>query len=304
MIAGMRAGGRRLVGGVREPGAVVRRGARGLLLAAGIPLCGSLPTAAGTPEGPLARLEGPPEAAGAAAQRAEPTPVLGYRVVREYPHDPGAFTQGLVFHDGVLYESTGLRGESTLRRVDLDSGEVLQERRLLPVLFGEGAAVVDDRIVQLTWRAGVGFVYDRETFRLLREFRYAGEGWGITFDGSRLVMSDGSAVLRFLDPDSLAEIGRLPITAGGVPVPNLNELEWIDGEIWANLWTEDRLARIDPETGEVVAFVDLSGLFPDRLHHPDADVLNGIAWDPETSRIFVTGKKWPRLFEIEVAEAP
>lgn len=244
-----------------------------------------------------------PGKSGEPSLRGGPPPVLGHRVVREFPHDPDAFTQGLVFHEGFLYESTGLHGESSLRRVDLNTGRVLQERRLLPVLFGEGAAVVGERIVQLTWRAGIGFVYDRASFRLLREFRYSGEGWGLTFDGDELVMSDGSDTLRFLDPETLRETRRLPVRANGVPVFNLNELEWIAGEIWANLWTEDRIARIHPGTGEVLAFLDLSGLLAEELRHPEADVLNGIAWDPATGRIFVTGKKWPRLFEIEVLEA-
>ena len=246
-----------------------------------------------------------PAADPTAVQRVRPAegpPVFGHRVVRQFPHDPEAFTQGLVFHQGFLYESTGLLGESTLRRVDLKTGRVLQQRRLLPVLFGEGAAVVGDRIVQLTWRAGIGFVYDRETFRLLREFRYAGEGWGLTFDGRWLVMSDGSDTLRFFDPETFAETRRLAVHAGGRPVDRLNELEWIRGEIWANLWTEDRIARIDPATGEVLSFVDLGGILAEGLRHPGSDVLNGIAWDPDNSRIFVTGKKWPRLFEIEVVE--
>ena len=231
-----------------------------------------------------------------------PVPVLRPRVVREYPHDPEAFTQGLFFHDGVLYESTGLLGESTLRRVALETGEVLAERRLLPSLFGEGAALVGDRIMQLTWKAGIGFAYDRDSFRLLREFRYPGEGWGLTYDGEHLVMSDGSDTLRFRDPDTFREVRRLPVAADGEPVFNLNELEWIEGEIWANLWTEDRIARIHPETGEVLAFLDLAGILPAASRHPGTDVLNGIAWDPDRRRIFVTGKKWPTLFEIELVE--
>ncbi len=235
----------------------------------------------------------------------EPTPpeVFGYRVVEEFPHDPRAFTQGLFFHDGFLYESTGLRGESTLRRVDLESGEVLEERELLPQFFAEGAALAGDFIFQLTWESGIGFVYTRE-FRLVREFRYSGEGWGLTFDGEHLVMSDGSDELRFLDPSTLRQVRTLKVTAEGEPLPQLNELEWIEGEIWANIWTEDRIARIRPDTGEVTAFVDLTDILPAfwRLRYPEMDVLNGIAWDPETDRIFVTGKKWPKLFEIELVE--
>ncbi len=246
---------------------------------------------------PAAAAAVPPEPPAAA-----PPPVLRHRVVREFPHDPQAFTQGLFFHDGFLYESTGLHGESGLRRVAVETGEVLEERRLLPSLFGEGAALVGDRIVQLTWKAGLGFVYDRDSFRLLREFRYSGEGWGLTFDGEQLVMSDGSDTLRFWDPDTFREVRRLRVAADGAPVFSLNELEWIEGEIWANLWTEDRIARIRPDTGEVTAFVDLDGLLPAASRHPESDVLNGIAWDPGERRIFVTGKKWPTLFEIELEE--
>lgn len=286
--------------------------ASGWLLLLGLAGCGG---SDGGPANLLAAPEGAPPVPPRAREHAgrlpaspprraapAPPPVLGHRVVREFPHDPQAFTQGLFFHDGVLYESTGLRGESTLRRVALDTGEVLAERRLLPALFGEGAALVGDRIVQLTWKAGLGFVYDLASFRLLREFRYPGEGWGLTFDGERLVMSDGSDSLRFLDPETLREVRRLPVLADGAPVRNLNELEWIEGEIWANLWTEDRIARIRPDTGEVTAFVDLSGILPPASRLPESDVLNGIAWDPEGRRIFVTGKKWPTLFEIELVE--
>lgn len=224
----------------------------------------------------------------------------GYRVVREFPHDPAAFTQGLFFEAGVLYESTGLYGESSLRRVALETGEVLERKDLLPSFFGEGAALGDGRIVQLTWKSGVGFLYDEASLRLLGEFRYRGEGWGLTFDGDRFIMSDGTDTLRFLDPGNLREIRRLQVTADGAPVRNLNELEWIAGEIWANLWTEDRIARIGPEDGVVRSFVDLSGLLDPARRLPDSDVLNGIAWDPDGDRIFVTGKKWPALFEIEV----
>ncbi len=241
----------------------------------------------------------------APAERApsQPPPVVGHRVVREFPHDPQAFTQGLFFDGGRLFESTGLRGESALREVALETGEVLREHRLLPAFFGEGAALVGERIVQLTWEAGVGFVYERDSFRLVREFRYPGEGWGLTFDGEHLIMSDGSDTLGFRDPDTFREVRRLRVTAGGAPLSDLNELEWIEGEIWANLWTEDRIARIRPDTGEVTAFLDLTGILPAAARHPESDVLNGIAFDPERGRIFVTGKKWPTLFEIELVES-
>lgn len=236
----------------------------------------------------------------ARAEEGREVRVLGYRVVAEYPHDPGAFTQGLFFSDNVLYESTGLYGESSLRRVELETGRVLARRNLMASLFGEGAALGGGRIVQLTWRSGIGFVYDADSLALLGEFRYSGEGWGLTFDGERFVMSDGTDTLRFLDAGTLRETGRLAVTADGAPVPNLNELEWIEGEIWANLWTEDRIARIRPEDGVVSSFVDLGGILDPARRLPDSDVLNGIAWDREGGRIFVTGKKWPALFEIEV----
>ena len=277
------------------------------LLLAFVLACGAgsgAPTPApGTPPAVVAPPTGPATGPGGEPP-AEPQapPVLGHRVVQEYPHDPEAFTQGLFFHAGTLYESTGLRGASTLRRVALETGAVLQQRRLLPSLFGEGAALADGQIVQLTWQAGLGFVYDLESFRLLREFRYAGEGWGLTFDGERLIMSDGTDTLRFLDPETLRETGRLRVRADGAPLDRLNELEWIEGEIWANLWTEDRIARIHPDTGAVTAFVDLAGLLDPADRLPDSDVLNGIAWDPEGRRLFVTGKKWPTLFEIEIVE--
>ncbi|MDE2883305.1 MAG: glutaminyl-peptide cyclotransferase [Acidobacteriota bacterium] len=268
--------------------------------------------ACGDSQGSPASAASPPAPAPAPAPSPEPSPlpeptppeVFGYRVVQEFPHDPRAFTQGLFFHDGFLYESTGLRGESTLRRVDLETGEVLEQRELLPQFFGEGAALAGDFIFQLTWEAEVGFVYTREPFRLVREFRYSGEGWGLTFDGEHLVMSNGTDELRFLDPDTLRQVRTLEVTADGEALPLLNELEWIEGEIWANIWTQDRIARIRPDTGEVTAFVDLTGILPGALRreYPELDVLNGIAWDPENGRIFVTGKKWPTLFEIELVE--
>lgn len=267
---------------------------------------GGSPASAAAPPEPAPTPAPPPAPPPEPAPAPDPAPpeVFGYRVVHEFPHDPRAFTQGLFFHDGFLYESTGLRGESTLRRVDLDTGEVLEQRELLPQFFGEGAALAGDFIFQLTWEAEIGFVYTREAFRLVREFRYAGEGWGLTFDGEHLVMSNGTDELRFLDPNTLRHVRTLRVTADGEPLPQLNELEWIEGEIWANIWTQDRIARIRPDTGEVTAFVDLTGILPRAfaLRYPEMDVLNGIAWDAENGRIFVTGKKWPKLFEIELVE--
>jgi glutamine cyclotransferase len=233
--------------------------------------------------------------------------VYGYRVVRTYPHDRLAFTQGLVFEDGILYESTGgsrwspaLAGQSTLRKVELETGKVLETKLLSPDLFGEGIAVFENRIIQLTWRARVGFVYDKSTLARTKQFTYSTEGWGITHDGRRLIMSDGSETLYFWDPETLQELGRLIVTANGKPVNRLNELEYIDGEIFANIWQTERLARISPESGEVLAWVDLTGLLGPADRGPTVDVMNGIAHDAEGGRLFVTGKGWPKLFEIEL----
>jgi glutamine cyclotransferase len=231
-------------------------------------------------------------------------PVSRYQVVAEYPHDPDAFTQGLVISNGELFEGTGLEGESTLRKVELDSGDVLQMRELDEEYFGEGIAVLNGRIYQLTWRSGVAFVYDAETFELLKTFSYEGEGWGLTTDGERLIMSNGTNTLVFRDPETFAVAGQIDVRDSGIPVPDLNELEYVDGEIWANVWQTDRVARIDPASGQVIGWIDLSGLLSEeeREGH-DVDVLNGIAYEPESGRIFVTGKLWPNLFEIELVPA-
>jgi glutamine cyclotransferase len=227
-------------------------------------------------------------------------PVHTYKVKRTYPHDSSAFTQGLVYLDGILYESTGLRGRSSLRKVDIETGSVLQRSELLPEYFGEGIAVLGDRIYQLTWTTGVGFVYDRKTLALLQEFHYGIEGWGMTHDGSRLIVSDGSSTLYYWDPRTFREVRRLPVTNQGKPVTNLNELEYVEGEIYANVWQQDRIARISPETGNVLGWIDLKGLLPPADRHGGEDVLNGIAYDPQGKRLFVTGKLWPKLFEIEI----
>jgi len=242
----------------------------------------------------------PQPAAPVASKPAGEIPVYSYQVIRTYPHDPLAFTQGLVFADGELYESTGLRGESTLRRVDLQTGKPLQVHELSALHFGEGIAVYGDRIVQLTWTSNIGFVYDRQSFKLLRTFHYPNEGWGITHDGKRLIMSDGSSTLYLWDPDTFEEVGRIEVRAGGRPVPSLNELEYIKGEIYANIWQSDVIARISPQTGEVVAWVDLTGILSAQDRWPGVDVLNGIAYDSENERLFVTGKRWPKLFQIEL----
>ncbi len=235
------------------------------------------------------------------AQR-KPAPVQSYKVIATYPHDTSSFTQGLVFAaDGQLYESTGLQGESTLRRVDIATGKTLQRIDVPAQYFAEGLAMVGDELLQLTWQHKLGFVYDRATFKQKRTFTYPTEGWGIAYDGaSQLVMSDGSDTLTFLDPKTFAPGKKLRVLDAGRPVPNLNELEWIEGEIWANVWMTDRIARISPKTGEINAWIDLSTLFPRSQRMPPADELNGIAYDKATRRIFITGKKWPRLYQISV----
>lgn len=228
-------------------------------------------------------------------------PVYGYRVLHEYPHDPSAFTQGLVYADGVLYEGTGLNGESTLRRVDVETGTVLETAHLDPTHFGEGITIMGDRIYQLTWKTRTAFVYDRNTFRPLTTLSYLTEGWGLTTDGHQLIMSDGTNRLFFRDPKTFKMLARVSVCDGDQPVSNLNELEYIHGEVWANVWQTDLIARIDPKTGLVAGWVDLSGLLPaaDREGR-SVDVLNGIALDPGVGKIFVTGKFWPKLFEIEL----
>jgi glutaminyl-peptide cyclotransferase len=235
------------------------------------------------------------------AQR-RPAPVQSYKVVATFPHDTAAFTQGLVFADGELYESTGLNGESTLRRVDLATGKTLQRVDVPKQYFAEGLALVGDELLQLTWQHRLGFVYDRKTFKQKRTFTYKTEGWGLAYDGtSRLVMSDGTDTLTFLDPKTLAARTTLRVRDAGRPISNLNELEWVEGEIWANVWQTDRIARISPNTGEVNAWIDLSSLWPEPQRPSPADqVLNGIAYDKASRRIFITGKKWPRLYQITV----
>ena len=235
------------------------------------------------------------------AQR-KPAPVQSYKVVATFPHDTTAFTQGLVFADGELYESTGLAGESTLRRVDITTGKTLQRIEVPKQYFAEGLALVGDELLQLTWQHRRGFVYDRKTFQQKRTFTYNTEGWGIAYDGtSRLVMSDGSDTLSFLDPKTLSLTKTLRVQDAGRAIGNLNELEWIEGEIWANVWQTDRIARISPNTGEVTAWIDLASLYPRAQRLPPADELNGIAYDKVTRRIFITGKKWPRLYQITVS---
>jgi glutamine cyclotransferase len=233
-------------------------------------------------------------------QRGETPWTQGYRVVRVYAHDPEAYTQGLVFGDGLLYESTGQRGFSDVRTVELESGKVLRRTDLGRQYFGEGLAQVGERLIQLTWQEGVARIYERATLKPLDQFEYEGEGWGLAFDGTHLVMSDGSETLVFRDPTTFKEVRRVRVLAKGQPLRMLNELEMVEGELWANVWKQDFLARIDPRTGEVLGFVDLSGIFERRSIPNEDAVLNGIAYDPRSKRLFVTGKLWPKLFEIEV----
>ena len=237
-------------------------------------------------------------AAGVFAQQAV-TPVYTYKIVKTYPHDQNAFTQGLIFLDGFLYEGTGLNGRSGLRKVKLETGRVLQQAAIEERYFGEGITDWGAELVQLTWQTGVGFVWDRATFKVKKQFKYSGEGWGLTHDAQRLIMSDGSPVLRFLDPLTQAETGRLVVLDGRRPVANLNELEWVKGEIWANVWQTERIARISPQTGAVVGWIDLSGLLTESEGR-NVDVLNGIAYDAKQDRLFVTGKLWPKIFELKI----
>jgi glutamine cyclotransferase len=228
-------------------------------------------------------------------------PVFGYTVRHVYPHDPGAFTQGLQYLDGVLYEGTGLNGRSSIRRVKLETGEVLQQRPVPQQYFGEGIVVWQSDLIELTWRSEVALVYDRTTFAPRRTFNYTGEGWGLTADGTSLIMSDGSADLRVLDPVTFVERRRIRVTADGVPVRYLNELEVVKGEIFANIWQTDYVARVSPATGQVTSWIDLSGLLS-AAERANTDVLNGIAYDAAHDRLFVTGKLWPKLFEIALVK--
>jgi glutaminyl-peptide cyclotransferase len=223
-----------------------------------------------------------------------------WSLVRSYPHDPKAFTQGLIWLDGALYETTGQYGQSSLREVRLKDGAVQRSVPLSPRYFGEGMTNWGDSLISITWQNGLAFRWDRATFRQTATFRYAGEGWGLTNDGKRLILSDGSATLRFLDPVTLEETGRLAVTFNGKPVRMLNELEYVKGEILANIWMTDKIARIDPATGKVIDWIDISKLSRKlRLTDPDA-VPNGIAYDAATDRLFVTGKYWPKLYEIRL----
>jgi len=237
------------------------------------------------------------------AQRArgDSVPTYGYHIVRSYPHDPGAFTQGLLVRDGFFYEGTGMNGQSGIRKVKIETGEVVQAQPLASEYFGEGITDWKGSLIEITWRSEVGFVYDLNTFERKKTFDYKGEGWGLTHDDKRIIMSDGSPELRFLDPDTLKETGRITVHDASGPVKNLNELEYIKGEIYANVWQTDRIVRISPADGRVTGWIDLAGLLT-PAERTRADVLNGIAYDAANDRLFVTGKWWPRVFQIELVK--
>ncbi len=235
----------------------------------------------------------------AAAYAALPT--YDFKVVRSYPHDAQAFTEGLLYRDGFLYESTGLNGKSSIRKVDLASGKVLQSKDIPPQYFGEGLTAWGDTLVGLTWQTQTGFVFDLKTFELKNQFAYPGEGWGLAQNGKELVMSDGTATLRFLDPRTFLEVRRVKVTADGIAVNQLNELEVVEGEIFANIWHTNTIARIDPDTGKITGWIDFSKLYPGAGKGQNGEnVMNGIAYDAEKKRLFVTGKLWPKIYEVKI----
>jgi glutamine cyclotransferase len=230
-------------------------------------------------------------------------PVWGYEVVNVYPHDPKGFTQGLVYEDGYFLEGTGLNGESSLRKVEIATGKVLKKVVLDAKYFGEGITLLKGKIYQLTWQTKIGFVYDLKSFEKVGSFKYGSEGWGITHDGEKLIMSDGTATLYFLDPETLKEVGHIEVKDGANPVYYLNELEYVKGEIFANVWQTNTICRIDPKTGKVLGWIDLTGLLkPEHQGSHEVDVLNGIAYDPKGDRLFVTGKLWPKVYEIKLVK--
>jgi glutamine cyclotransferase len=228
-------------------------------------------------------------------------PIYDFKVVRSYPHDAQAFTEGLLYRDGVLYESTGLNGKSSIRKVDLASGKVLQSKDIPPQYFGEGLTVWGDTLVGLTWQTQTGFVFDLKTLELKSQFAYPGEGWGLTHNGKELIMSDGTATLRFLDPKTFLEVRRVKVTAEGIAIDQLNELEVVEGEIYANIWHTNTIARIDPATGKILGWIDFGKLYPDAGKGQNGEnVMNGIAYDAEKKRLFVTGKLWPKIYEVKI----
>lgn len=231
-----------------------------------------------------------------------------YAVVHTYPHDGAAFTEGLFYRDGFLYEGTGIPGKSSIRKVQPETGKIVQRRKLPEQYFGEGIVAWKNRLFELTYTTQIGFVYDLKTFALQSTFHYPGEGWSMTQDGRRIIMDDGTPAIRFWNPETLKETGRISVTAQGRPVAYLNELEWVKGKLYANIWHTDRIAIIDIDTGNVIGWIDLTGLLPrtDILPEPEGaeQVLNGIAYDAKNDRLFVTGKYWPKLFEIRLRPRP
>ncbi|MDD2752264.1 MAG: glutaminyl-peptide cyclotransferase [Candidatus Omnitrophica bacterium] len=230
------------------------------------------------------------------------TPESSYKIVNAYPHDPNAFTEGLVFENGYLFESTGIKGRSTLRRVALENGKITLLRKLEDIYFAEGIAIYGDKIIQLTYQSHLGFVYDKKTFRPLRRFSYPTQGWGLTYDGSQLIMSDGTAKLYYLDPENFMVLREIEVSDERGPVRGLNELEYIKGEIFANIYPTERIARINPQSAKVTSWINLTGILKDEKSPAPGCSLNGIAYDTEKNRIFVTGKYYPKVFEIELIQ--
>ncbi len=228
--------------------------------------------------------------------------VYGYKIINSFPHDTESFTQGLIMDDGFLYESTGLNGRSSIKIVNLETGKVIKSHKLADKYFGEGITIVDDKIIQLTWRSKRGFVYDKDSLKLLRTFSYQTQGWGITYDGKYLILSDGSNILYFMDPKSFVVVGKLEVYDDNGEVSKLNELEYINGEIYANIWGKNLIARINPKTGFVSSWIELDGLLSKEDKKKGVDVLNGIAFNPQNGTLLVTGKLWPKIFEIEIIE--
>ena len=239
---------------------------------------------------------------GLAGQAQEVAPNYGFEIVNSYPHDINSFTQGLFYHDGYLYEGTGKRGLSTLSKLDLESAEVLQSKRLGRRYFGEGIELVGNRIYQLTWQSHLVFVHDLETFESLGTHYIATEGWGLAYDGKELILSDGSDQLQFIDPETFAPTRKVKVTLNGDPINYINELEYIDGEVWANIWQTDYIVRINPDNGVVNSWIDLTGLSGQTRQGSAEAMPNGIAWDDENKRLFVTGKHWANLFEIKLVD--
>ncbi|GJM13862.1 MAG: glutamine cyclotransferase [Pseudohongiella sp.] len=230
----------------------------------------------------------------------EDVPRYGYNILNTYPHNINSFTQGLVYHEGYLFEGTGKNGQSSLSKINLEDGEVLMSKSLSQRYFGEGIEIVDDKIYQLTWQSHLVFVHDKTTFDSVESHYNATQGWGLAYDGSHLILSDGSATLQFMDPQTFAPVRKVEVNLGGNAITQLNELEYINGEVWANVWQTDFILRIDPETGAVNSIIDLTGLSEQTQLGSSEAVLNGIAWDADTERLFVTGKHWAHLFEIEL----